>query len=226
MPPTLVSEPRQRSGLLRLWLTLVAAAALAGCASAGSDGPVGKTLEFLGLKAPQSVDDTKALLPQQRKVTVRVHAGDQLNTDPQMRSLSVVMRVYRLRRSEAFLAAPYSAFQDADAEKKAFGTDLVDVREIVMRPGQRHEVVETLPLETSYIAVVALFRAPAEGRWRFVFDAKQAEASGLTLGLHGCAISVATGVPEQAAPVPAAAGRTAWGVSAASRGSTGVRELN
>lgn len=157
-------------------------------------------MEILGLKAPTTVEEAKALVPQLRKLTLRVHAGEQLNTDAQTRSLSVVMRVYKLRRTEAFLNAPYAAFVDGASEKKAFGDDLVDAREVVMRPGQRHEVVETMPLDASYLAVVALFRAPAEGRWRFAFDAKQAESTGITLGLHGCAFSVSAGVPERAAP--------------------------
>ena len=188
----------------RLACVLVAAT-MAGCAStAGGDGIIDKTLETIGLKAPKleevSLKDAKALLPVKRQLTLRVHAADQLNTDPRGRSLSVVVRVFKLRRMEAFLAAPYSAFGDPALEKTAFGDDVVDAREVVMRPGQKHEVVETLSSDVGYLAVVALFRVPAEGRWRFVFDAKQAEKSGVTLGVHGCAISVAAGLPEHAAP--------------------------
>jgi type VI secretion system protein VasD len=184
------------------WLAMpMCIVVLAGCASGGgNDGPVGKTMEFLGLKAPATAEEVKALAPQLRKLTLRVHAGEQLNTDNQMRSLSVVMRVYKLRRIDAFLNAPYSTFGEVGAEKKVFGDDLVDVREVVMRPGQRHEVVETMPLDAGYLAVVTLFRAPADGRWRFAFDARQAESSGITLGLHACAISVSAGTPERAAP--------------------------
>lgn len=186
--------------LLKLTLIcVVLAAAVSGCASTSSgDGIVGKTMEMFGLKAPESAEEAKAKLPVARTLTLRVHAGDQLNTDTQMRSLSVVMRVYKLRRLDAFLAAPYTAFVDAASEKQSFGDDVVDVREVVMRPGQKHEVVETMPTDAGYIAVAALFRAPAEGRWRFAFDAKQAAKSGVTLGLHNCAISVAAGSPERA----------------------------
>ena len=185
---------------VRLTLLLIAASLSACASTAGGDGVVGKTLEVLGLKAPQIPQDAKAMLPVQRKLTLRVHAGTQLNTDAQTRSLSVVVRVYKLRRLEAFMVAPYTAFGDTAGEKAAFGDDVMDVREVVMRPGDKHEVVEVLPANTGYIAVAALFRAPAEGRWRFAFDAKQAEKSGITLGLHGCAISVAAGVPERAPP--------------------------
>jgi type VI secretion system protein VasD len=182
-------------------MLFVLAALSSGCAStSGGDGIVGKTMEVLGLKAPTSPEEAKAMAPVARTLTLRVHAGDQLNTDTQMRSLSVVMRVYKLRRLEAFLSAPYTAFVDAASEKQLFGDDVVDVREVVMRPGQKHEVVETMPTEAGYIAVAALFRAPADGRWRFAFDAKQAAKTGVTLGLHNCAISVAAGVPERTLP--------------------------
>ena len=176
-------------------------AVLASCASpAGGDGIVGKTLEVFGLKAPQSLEEAKALAPAPRNLTLRMHAGDQLNTDAQMRSLSVVVRVYKLRRLDAFLTAPYATFGDTSAEKTALSDDVLEVRELVLRPGQKHEVVETMPLGASYLAVVVLFRAPADGRWRFGFDTKQAMKTGVTLGVHGCAMSVSVGAPERAAP--------------------------
>ena len=178
----------------------LAAVALSACASApAEDGLIGKALTAVGLKAPESVAEAKAMVPLTPKVTLRIHAGEQLNTDAQGRSLSLVVRVYKLKRVEAFLAAPYLAFGDEAAEKLAFGADLSDAREVVLRPGQKHEVVEDLPREATHLGVVALFRAPSDGRWRFAFEAKQAIKSGVTLGLHGCAISVAAGQPERAA---------------------------
>jgi type VI secretion system protein VasD len=173
---------------------------LAGCASSEQGGMFSKALEAVGLKAPESVSEAKAMVPLTHKVTLRVHAGEQLNTDAQARSLSLVFRVYKLKRSEAFLAAPYSAFGESASERSAFGDDLIDAREVVFRPGQKHEVVEELNRDVAYLGVVALFRAPADGRWRFAFESKQAAKTGVTLGLHGCAISVAAGQPEQAAP--------------------------
>ena len=77
---------------------------------------------------------------------------------------------------------------------------LRESRELVLAPRQRHEVIETVTPEASHVAVVALFRAPAEPRWRFVFDARAAARTGITLGLHGCAMSVAEGPVIDAAP--------------------------
>lgn len=183
-------------------LVLAASAGLAGCASSSSGGLVDKTPQVVGLRKPEvPAELSRAALPNlPAKVSLRVHAGEHLNTDAQRRSLSVVVRVYKLRSANAFLAAPFRVFGSAEAERQAFGSDLIDVRELVLTPGQWHEVVETMPLEASHLAVVALFRAPSEGRWRFAFKTKDAERSGVTLGLHGCAMSVSVGAPDGAQP--------------------------
>lgn len=157
-----------------------------------------KPLEWLGVKAPEP--GTVPIPELERKVSLRLHAGDRLNTDPQDRSLSVVVRVYRLKDASAFLAAPQEAFRDAATERQAFGDDLLDVRELVLTPGQRHEVLESLPRNVGHLGVVAKFRAPADGRWRFAFASASAADTGITLGLHACAISVSAGQPVNTPP--------------------------
>ena len=158
-------------------------------------------MEWLGLKKPDVSTMTPADLPQlDRKVQLRIHAAERLNTDPAARSLSIVVKVYKLKDVTAFLAAPLEAFKDSASEKIAFGNDLIDSRELVLTPGQKYEVVETLPPTVAQLAVVAMFRSPAEGRWRFAFGTRAAEKSGITLGVHACAMSVAAGEPLDTAP--------------------------
>lgn len=171
---------------------------LGGCASSPASSVLDKPLEWLGMKKPD-VPAVEAP-PTDRKVTLRIHAGDRLNTDANDRSLSAVVKIYKLKEVSGFLGAPLEAFKDASSERIAFGSDIVDAREIVMTPGQRYEVVETLPNAITYLGVVTQFRAPADNRWRFAFATRGAEKSGITLGLHGCAMSVAAGEPVQAAP--------------------------
>ena len=77
---------------------------------------------------------------------------------------------------------------------------MVESREVVLTPGQHYEVVETLTPNVNHLAVVALFRAPDAQRWRFVFDAKAAAKSGITMGAHACALSVSIGEPLGASP--------------------------
>jgi type VI secretion system protein VasD len=176
-----------------LWLLCVLM--LTGCASGGI---VDKGLEFVGLKKPEAPAGLDAELPKvqlQKKVTLRLHAGQVLNVDPNGRSLALVTRIYKLRSTSQFLQAPYAAFTGPVSEKPVFADDVISMQEVVLTPGQKHEVVETLPLDTSHVAVVALFRSPDPQRWRFAFEAKPASNSGITLGAHACAMSVAAGEP-------------------------------
>lgn len=195
-----VSTPRR---LLRSLLVcaMPLLGSLAGCMSTDGSSAVDKSLEMLGLKKPELPQGVNATVPPlDKKVVLRVHAGEQLNTGTNGRSLSVVVRVYHLRNSAAFLRAPYDAFRSPDAEKSAFGDDLAEVREVVLTPGQKNETVETMARGAPYLGVVALFRAPAQGRWRFAFEAGNSEKKGVTLGVHGCALSVATGEPIDTPP--------------------------
>lgn len=182
-----------------------------GC-SATSDGSgmLDRGLQAVGLQRPQpqmpTLDGATGGLPAgmpalSRKVTLRLHAGDVLNTDANGRSLSVVARIYKLRDKTAFASAPYSDFQELKPSKAPeFAADVVDVREVVLTPGKQYDVIETVGADAPYFAVVALFRAPAPQRWRFVFDSKSAAATGVTMGVHACALSVGAGNALDAAP--------------------------
>lgn len=137
-------------------------------------------------------------LPQ--KVTLRIHAGSVLNTDTAGRSLALVAKLYKLKALDQIAQAPYDAFKDAPSGKPAGVDGVLDVREIVLTPGQTYEVVETLASDVTHIAVVGLFRAPDAKRWRFIFETKAAAATGITMGAHGCAWSVSEGTPVHAPP--------------------------
>lgn len=203
--PTPIHLPRlacMRSGW-KACLSGLLALAVSGCSTQGG-GALDKALEIVGVKAPPVIEQLPKELPvQPRKLALRLHAGEHLNTDTTGRSLAVVARIYKLRAIDAFMQAPYDSFAGSHADRnEAWNRDVVEMREVVMAPGQRHEVIETIAPGTSHLAVVALFRSPAEQRWRFVFDAKGASAggaNGITVGLHACAMSVAEGPVVDAA---------------------------
>jgi len=187
---------------------LAAIACMAGCASSGADskgegGLLDSALEVVGLQRAQEKPKEMAIgLPAKAapRLTLRIHAGQVLNTDASGRSLALITRIYQLKEHEAFLQAPYDAFTDRAAEKTALGDDLIEVKEVLLKPGGRHEALQTLSPDTRYIAVVALLRSPAERRWRFLFDARESLKDGITLGAHACALSVAEGKAVGAAP--------------------------
>lgn len=157
-----------------------------------------KALETVGLKEPpESVAKPKvpdSMLPD-RRLSWRVHASTSLNITESGESLAVVLRFYQLKSPDAFLAAPMDAFADPTKEKQALGEDLMAVREVLMVPGRHHETIERMPRTSSHVGVVAMFRQPASGRWRYAFEANRAELTGLRLGVHACALSVQQGQP-------------------------------
>ncbi len=172
-------------------------------ASCASGGIVDKGMELVGFKKPEVPPELESALQKielQRKVTLRIHAGQLLNTDSAGRPLSLVARVYQLRSTSQFNQATYAMFTASGADKPAFAEDVISVQEVVLTPGQKYEVVETLPTSSTHIAVVALFRAPDSQRWRFVFDNRSAAKTGLTLGAHACALSVSQGEPMGVQP--------------------------
>ena len=60
-------------------------------------------------------------------------------------------------------------------------------------PGQRYELVEKVSRGAYFVGVVALFHAPAPQRWRLVYAAADAAHGGITVGVHGCALSNGAG---------------------------------
>ena len=147
-------------------------------------------MEMAGLKKTVELPDAQK---PPRHVSIKLHAADNLNTDPDGHPLAVIARIYKLKQSAAFEGAPYDSFLSAQKEKELLGADLLEVKEVMLIPGQRYETVEKVSKEAYFIGVVALFRSPAQQRWRLDFAAADAEKSGITVGVHACALSVGAG---------------------------------
>ena len=191
-----------RHGLLGL--VVAVALSVSACASTSSEGGViDKAMQLVGLSKPpvKPGPEVAALsTPKPTQVTLRIHAGQVLNTDSKGQSLSLVARIYKLRSYGTFMQTPYAAFQSDGDASRTLEKEVVEMREIVLTPGQRYEMIETMTPEATHIAVVGLLRAPDPRRWKFVFDAREAARTGITIGAHGCALSVAVGEPLLAAP--------------------------
>jgi type VI secretion system protein VasD len=157
---------------------------LAACTGGGAS-PAG-LLEAAGLRKPPLLPEAQ-LAP--RNVAVRLHAAKRLNVDTRGQPLALLVRVYKLRQLTAFEQAPYSAFLSPQTEREALGADLLEVRELTLVPGQQLELNEKLTREAGWLGVVALFHAPPAQGWRLAFAAPEAEKTGVTIGLHACAMS-------------------------------------
>ncbi|HEY0819459.1 MAG TPA: type VI secretion system lipoprotein TssJ [Rhizobacter sp.] len=188
-------------------MLLFAAFALAGCASVQSGAQkFGEGLGNMGEKALETIGFKKPELPQTpelpesakpaRTMALRLAASDSLNVDAAGRSLSLVVRVYKLRSASAFLNAPQEAFGNTNKEKETLADELIESREFVLLPGQQQRISERWSRDATHVGVVALFRAPAPHRWRYAFELENFQlGDGLVLGAHACALSVAAGQP-------------------------------
>lgn len=181
------------SVLLRHLILLAAAASFTGCSSikkTAADAAHG-ALDAVGLKSVPAVQAPKP----PPVIALRLEGGRDMNAGEDGRGLSTVIRIYTLREPNTFLSAPYGSFGATEKERLALGSELIDVREIVLAPGQTLELKEKMPPEAGYLGVVAQFRAPDSRRWRLAFAVADAERSGVAVGVHACALSATRAVP-------------------------------
>ncbi len=167
---------------------------LAGCASTAVVQAAGSILDVAlntsGLIAKPGNNK------QAPEVPLRIHAGEQLNTSRDGRSLSLVIRVYSLRSTERLKSLTYEQLTTSEGEKEALGDDLIAVRELVLLPGKTHIVPFRSSPEMAAIGVTGLFRAPHAERWKLAFA--PGASSEIVIGAHACALttSSATQIPE------------------------------
>ena len=188
---------------LRLALLFLVCCAIGACGTRPAQGGmVEMALKLVGLEAVEVPAEVKAAKEAAAKMAapltlpLRIHASDQLNSATAGRALPLVLKIYKLKDYEQFKILTYDALSQSQVRSE----ELISSREVILLPGQRYEAEEPLPQGTTHLAVVALFAAPEENRWRFIFDTRQSAKQGITLGAHRCALSVAQGIPQGAAP--------------------------
>jgi type VI secretion system protein VasD len=180
--------------LRRVALQLVLIISTTGCASVGGiDGVSNRALEMVGITKPTLPELPETQKPP-RTIQLNLHAGENLNLDEHGRPLALIARIYKLKQTSGFEQASYADFLNPQRESEILGADLLEVKEITLIPGQRFHVAEKVNREASFVGIVAFFRSPANQHWRVAFPIVEAEASGITIGLHACAISIGTGL--------------------------------
>jgi type VI secretion system protein VasD len=184
----------------RFFVCVLCCPLLVSCTGGAGSAPAG-LLGTVGLRKPPPLPEAQ-LGP--RSVALRLHAAKRLNVDARGQPLALLVRVYKLRQRTAFEQAPYAAFLSPQSEREALGADLLEVRELMLVPGQQLELSEKLAREAGWLGVVALFHSPPAQGWRLAFAAPEAEKSGVTIGLHACAMS-SSGSASGAGAGPAAA---------------------
>ena len=145
------------------------------------------TFSLAGCSSNDTQEDKGALIP------LRIHAAANLNQGTHKKPLAQVIKIYHLRATERFEQTAFDSFLDDTQELRALGSDLVNSREMLLLPEQHYEFNEKLENGAAYIGIVAFFRQPAERRWRFAYDANASAQTGITLGVHACALTSTQG---------------------------------
>ena len=174
-----------RTFVRALLLAILIPTLVCGCAGGGLSKAMNKTLQAVGIKEK----------PKENKpLPLRLFAAPTLNSGDDGKPSAAVLKIYHLRSTQRFEQAPFNAFLDAAGEQAALGADLLSSNEVVLTPGVKQELSEKLEAGTAAIGVVALFRAPAEGRWRLAFDAtsEPLRKEGITIGAHRCALTTSS----------------------------------
>lgn len=190
-------------------VVLAASLALSGCGTAAAVQVVGTAvnvaLEASGLKSSEKETSDEA-----RSLPIRLNAGDVVNSTDDGESLALLVRIYQLRHDTAFSQLAYTQAGQAEEEQRVLGEDLVAVRELMLLPGKSITLDEKLPEDAKVIGVVALFRSPANERWKMAFNTDASASQGISLGFHACSMTVGTGVLTN--PLAADAARSLSGV--------------
>lgn len=151
-------------GLRALYALVVAAllSLLNGCATAPEPAPAPKPYE------------------------VRANADAVINRDISGKPLSVVVRLYQLKQAKEFDLLTFDLATSTRTDAELFGDSLIKRSEILMVPGTTHISTQMLLPETKYLGVVAFFRRPDPQYWRFLIDADQIRAKGLSFQALDC----------------------------------------
>jgi type VI secretion system protein VasD len=193
-PESSLPRPFVRSHASRA-LVLLAPFVLAACGTAVQTvtGTVAEmALGAIGIKVPESANATRP----PKEMALRLEAAKDMNAGVDGEGLSTVLRLYKLKDQTNFLATPYASFGNPDKEKQALGADLVEVRELILSPGQTLDVKEKMVSDAAYLGVVTLFRSPSAQRWRFAYATSDVEKTGVTIGIHTCAMTSTNAAPS------------------------------
>lgn len=195
---------------IQLLLPLSCLPLIGGCAAAGALATAGQlaavAMDVAGLRK-QTASEAATEKKNVRRVALELHAGNRLNAGSSSQPASLVVRLYALRHSDNFSRAPYGSFLDPVQERVMLGTELIQVREVLLLPTQQLHLIEELPGEATHFGVVALFREPAAKRWKVVFSASEAEAQGVIVAAQACLLSIGQGAsPEPSGGAPWSAG--------------------
>ncbi|HEY9099257.1 MAG TPA: type VI secretion system lipoprotein TssJ [Thiobacillus sp.] len=176
---------------LRVAAALLIITLMSGCASSAAGIATNIVLTAMGIK-----NDPASTPP--KNVSLQVFTAENLNADHEGKGLSAVMRIYKLKDVAAFNQATPDSLSESSSAKQLLGSDLIEVKEQLLLPGQRYQFQEKVDAKNGFLAIAIQFRKPHPQRWKLAMsnvDIK--ENTPIVIGAHACALNVTSGLPEQ-----------------------------
>ncbi|MDN0083410.1 type VI secretion system lipoprotein TssJ [Crenobacter sp. SG2305] len=121
-----------------------------------------------------------------KDVSVVGEAAPGINRNAQGQPLSVLLRIYQLKSSQAFSHMTFDSLASGKPESELLGNTLISMKEMLLLPGGKVTLPDTLQEETQYVGVVGLFRRPDAHHWRFLVSADDVRSKGLTFRVQDC----------------------------------------
>ncbi|PHV13184.1 type VI secretion system lipoprotein TssJ [Chitinimonas sp. BJB300] len=157
---------------------------LVGCAT-----PVGQAaLRAVGMSEKEEAG---------RKLQLVLSAGDSVNSDKSGRGNALVLRVFKLRNQESFLALSREAFDSGGVAPAGLKEDLLGSKEHILTPGQQYQAEELLPPGTRYVGLMMMFQSSQPARWRTVLQVSALDDKPLLVGVHRCSFTITQGLSDK-----------------------------
>lgn len=123
-------------------------------------------------------------------------AAPTINRDSSGKSLSVVVRLYQLKERADFDRLTFDTATSGKTDQDLFGASLVSMKEVVLVPGGKQQIVEKLEPDTKFVGIVGYFRKPDPQAWRYLIDAKDARKQGLAFRVEDCYLEITSPTPQ------------------------------
>lgn len=124
-------------------------------------------------------------------LNLTVHAGMDINPDPDGRATPVPIRLYQLTDIARFDQTNFYALVTHGQD--ALGADLLGSEEFVVIPGTARTINRTLAAGTRYVGIAVLFRDVAHADWRATAPVSASGPTDLTLTISGLRARLAEG---------------------------------
>ncbi|OWY37114.1 type VI secretion system-associated lipoprotein [Xenophilus sp. AP218F] len=121
-----------------------------------------------------------------KTIEINSQASAQLNQAGTGKPLSVVVNIYQLKSPDLFNRLTVESINSGKPVAELLGDTVVASKEMILVPGAKQELEETIKEEARYVGVVGNFRQPDRHYWRLLYDADRVRSKDLKFMAAEC----------------------------------------